>query len=213
MTDRADDAASVSEFRSGQFPSSNYHQANRRTRRWRRRSSRKRRYSGRTVNEIGSHYSFCAVPPLKTWWIFMTRKPYVFEHFLIVSRRGAPPNPWCWEIRRKSRPTDGGISNDGFRSAKAAEEAGKIALAAVREVARKEQALEQLAKRLKHLEKVARRAEVTAEKAARNTPERRSENARKAGKARARALSAEVRAEISRRGGLASKGKPKTKRV
>ena len=142
----------------------------------------------------------------------MPRKPYVFEHFLFVSRRGDLPNPWVWEIRRKSKPTDRSVSANGFRSAKAAEEAGKIVLAAVREVAQKERALKILAKRLQRVGASVLRAEAIAAKAALNTPERRSENARKAGKARAQALSKDQRDEISRRGGLASKGKPKTRR-
>jgi general stress protein YciG len=142
----------------------------------------------------------------------MPRKPYVFEHFLFVSRRGDPPNPWSWEIRRKSKPSDKSVSGDGFRSAKGAEEAGKIVLAAVREAYSRERDTAILAKRLERLESIARRADVAAAKAAQNTPERRSENARKAGKARAQALSPECRAEISRRGGLASKGKPKSGR-
>jgi general stress protein YciG len=142
----------------------------------------------------------------------MPRKPYIFEHFLFVARRGHPPNPWVWEIRCKTIPSERGISEDGFHSAREAEEAGKIVLTAVREAAQKERAAKLLAKEFERLKSIARRAEAAAERATRNTPERRSENARKAGKARAQALSPERRAEISRRGGLASKGKPKGRR-
>src|ERR1700738_3485613 len=48
---------------------------------------------------------------------------YVFDHFLFTTRRGTPPTPWFWEIRRKSKPGDRSVSAGGFRSAKAAEEA------------------------------------------------------------------------------------------
>jgi hypothetical protein len=146
----------------------------------------------------------------------MPRKPYVFEYFLFVSRRGDPPNPWVWEIRRKGH-SEGSVSVGSFRSAKAAEESGRIVLAEVRETAAKEQAHERsamnLAKALERLQEIARRAEVAAAKAARNTPERRSENARVAAIARANALSPERRLEIARLGGAASKGKAKKNRL
>jgi hypothetical protein len=57
----------------------------------------------------------------------MSEKLYVFDYYLFASRRGHLQ--WIWEIRRKSKPDQRYFSADGFRSAKAAEEAGKIVLA------------------------------------------------------------------------------------
>jgi hypothetical protein len=128
------------------------------------------------------------------------RKPYVFDHYVFVSRRGAHPNQWVWEIRCKSKPDRRSVSQGGFRSAQAAEEAGKVALAIVREAALKEPPPVQQ----KIVQPKIKRPPLT--------PEQRSENARKAAKARALALSPQRRLEISRKGGAASKGKPKTSR-
>jgi hypothetical protein len=127
------------------------------------------------------------------------RKPYVFDHYVFVSRRGAHPNHWAWEIRCKSKPDRRSVSQGGCRSAQAAEEAGKIALAIVREAVFAEPAPPQ-----KIVQPKIKRPPLT--------PEQRSENARKAAKARALALSPQRRLEISRKGGAASKGKPKTSR-
>jgi general stress protein YciG len=139
----------------------------------------------------------------------MPEKNYVFDYFLFVSRRADPPKPWIWEIRRKSKPDGRYFSAEGFRSAKAAEDAGKIVLAEVRKAALEDQAAKQAALAAERDRKNARRTELDAARASRNTPERRSENARNAAKARAMALSPERRSEIARRGGAASKGKPK----
>jgi hypothetical protein len=128
------------------------------------------------------------------------RKPYVFDHYVFVSRRGAHPNQWVWEIRCKSKPDRRSVSQGGYRSAQAAEEAGKVALAIVREAALKEPPPVQQ----KIVQPKIKRPPLT--------PEQRSENARKAAKARALALSPQRRLEISRKGGAASKGKPKTSR-
>jgi UTP:GlnB (protein PII) uridylyltransferase len=142
----------------------------------------------------------------------MAEKLYVFDHFLFVSRRGQPPNQWVWEIRRKSKPDSRYFTADGFRSAKAAEEAGKVLLAEVRKAALEDHAAVQEAKAAERQLKIAKRIEIAATKANRNTPECRSEMARTAAQARAKALSPERRSEISRMGGAASKGSPKIKK-
>jgi general stress protein YciG len=144
----------------------------------------------------------------------MSKKLYVFDYFVIVARRGDPPDWWIWEIRRKSNPDGRYFSAEGFRSAKAAADAGKIVLAEVRKAALEDRAAQQAAMVAERHLKNAHRAEVAAAKANRKplTPERRSENARIAAKARANALSLERRSEIARKGGAASKGKPKLKK-
>jgi hypothetical protein len=129
------------------------------------------------------------------------RKPYVFDHYVFVSRRGDYPNHWVWEIRCKSRPDRRSVSEGGYRSAQAAEEAGRVALAIVREAALKEPPIPTPKRIVRH--KIKRPP---------LTPEQRSENARKAAKARALTLSPQRRLEISRMGGAASKGKPKVSR-
>jgi general stress protein YciG len=137
----------------------------------------------------------------------MAEKNYVFEYFLCVARRGDPPNPWVWEIRSKSKSEGRYFSADGFRSAKAAEEAGKIVLAEIRKAT-----LEiRVAKAAAGAAERVRRKEIAAGRKIRMPlpPERRSENARVAALARAKALSPERRSEIARKGGAASKGKPK----
>jgi hypothetical protein len=139
----------------------------------------------------------------------MPEKVFVFDYFLFVSRRGDPPCPWIWEIRRKSRPDGRYFSGVGFRSAKAAEDAGKVILADVRKAALEDRAAEHAALTAASDLKKAWRMELDAAKASRNTPERRSENARIAAKARALALSPERRSEIARLGGAASKARPK----
>jgi hypothetical protein len=138
----------------------------------------------------------------------MAEKLYVFEYFLRVSRSGDPPNPWVWEIRSKRNPEGRYFSGQGFRSAKSAEEAGKIVLAEVRKVTFKDHAA---AKAIQAFERSLREKISAARKVRKPlTPERRSENARIAANARAKALSAERRSEIARLGGAASKGKPKS---
>jgi hypothetical protein len=146
----------------------------------------------------------------------MSEKLYVFDYYLFVSRRGHPMVQWIWEIRRKSKPDQRYFSADGFRSAKAAEEAGKIVLAEVRKAALEDRAARQAAKVFERNLKIAQRAERAAAEAAamaaRNTPERRSENARIAALARAKSLTWERRLEIAQKAGAASKGKPKVKK-
>jgi general stress protein YciG len=135
---------------------------------------------------------------------------YMFDYYLFVSRRGDPPNPWAWELRRKSKPNERYFCSEGFRSAQAAEKAGKIVLIEVRKAAaeKRRQAIEQAA-----LERRQRFEIAAAKKENREplSPERRSELARNAAYARAKALSPERRSEIGRKGGAASKGKPKRK--
>jgi hypothetical protein len=146
----------------------------------------------------------------------MSEKLYVFDYYLFVSRRGHPTVKWIWEVRRKSKPDQRYFSTDGFRSAKAAEEAGKIILAEVRKAYLEERAARQWAMAEERKFKIARRMEKAAAEAAamvaRNTPERRSENARIAALARAKSLSWERRLEIAQKAGAASKGKPKVKK-
>jgi hypothetical protein len=132
----------------------------------------------------------------------MSRKIYVLDYYVFVSRRGKPPNPWVWEIRRKSNPNLRSVADMGFRSATAAEEAGKKVLAEVRRAALADPPQPQARK-------------IAAPKPDRKpppTPEQRSEGARKAALARAKILTPERRSEIARAGGAASKGKPKIKR-
>jgi len=132
---------------------------------------------------------------------------YVFGFYLFTSRRGDPPTPWAWEIRRKSRPDDQLLSEKGFRSAKAAEDAGKVVLEDLRHKTRIS---------LVHEELVAEmNAKSMSEKPKRPplTPEQRSENARKAALARAQRLTPERRSEIARQGGAAFKEKAKANRI
>jgi general stress protein YciG len=139
----------------------------------------------------------------------MAEKIYVFEYFLFVARRGDPPTPWVWEIRSKSKPDGRYFSADGFRSAKAAEEAGKIFLTEVRKATLEVRVAEEAARAAER----TRRKEIAAQKIRKPlSPERRSENARAAAVARAKALSPERRSEIARKGGAASKGKPKVRK-
>jgi hypothetical protein len=51
------------------------------------------------------------------------------DYFVFTSESGNSPNPWSWEIRRKSRPMGTKLSETGFRSSHAADFAGKRALA------------------------------------------------------------------------------------
>jgi hypothetical protein len=51
------------------------------------------------------------------------------DYFVFTSENGSSPNPWSWEIRRKSRPMGIKLSEGGFRSSHAADFAGKRALA------------------------------------------------------------------------------------
>jgi hypothetical protein len=127
------------------------------------------------------------------------KKTFVYDYYLFTTRRGSPPNHWAWEIRRKSDPEDRTLSAGGFRSAKAAEEAGKAILAQIREGVVQE--------RLQNPppEKPPRKPNKTYQKRGPIPAEQRSENARKAAHARAAALSPERRKEIGRLGGAAWK--------
>jgi len=49
--------------------------------------------------------------------------------YYVITRRGAHPARWSWEIRRKSKPLGIKITEDGFQSEMAARFAGKRALA------------------------------------------------------------------------------------
>ena len=141
----------------------------------------------------------------------MSKRIYVFDHFLFTTRRGTAPTPWFWEIRRKSKPGDRSVSAGGFRSAKAAEEAGRIVLAEVREAALRERRQKMLDERQERLSQLARKELEIAEARA-SWAERRSKAARIAARARAKALSPERRSEIANMGGAASKAKAQLKR-
>ena len=47
----------------------------------------------------------------------------------LSNRTGKPPNPWEWEIRRRSKPIMVNVSGSGLRSRGGAEFAGKRELA------------------------------------------------------------------------------------
>jgi hypothetical protein len=51
------------------------------------------------------------------------------DYYVITSRRGAHPERWSWEIRRKSKPLGIKMIVDGYQSDAAARVAGKQALA------------------------------------------------------------------------------------
>jgi hypothetical protein len=51
------------------------------------------------------------------------------DYYVITSRRGAHPERWSWEIRRKSKPLGIKMIVDGYQSDAAARFAGKQALA------------------------------------------------------------------------------------
>jgi general stress protein YciG len=135
----------------------------------------------------------------------MTKKAYVFDHFLFVSRRGVAPKQWIWEIRSKSRPEARYFSGAGFHSAQAALAAGKPVLVEVREAARKDNEAKQVSLVRERELKIAKRTALAAARVARNTPERRSEIARLAAHARAKALTPERRSEIAHQGEAAAK--------
>jgi hypothetical protein len=48
--------------------------------------------------------------------------------YVVVSRSGDGREYWCWEIRRKWKPLSVRLCEDGFRSHRAAELAGRSAL-------------------------------------------------------------------------------------
>ena len=142
-------------------------------------------------------------------------KAYVFDHYLFTSRRGTPPTPWFWEIRSKSEPDRRSVSAGGFKSAKTAEEAGRIVLTQIRDGISEERRQNPINKEQERLSKIAKKSlEAAIAKFGKKplTPERRSELARLAAHARAQVLTAERRKEIGRMGGAASKGKAKIKK-
>lgn len=49
-------------------------------------------------------------------------------YFVVVSRRGNGANPFGWEIRRRKEAMGVKVSGDGYRSHRAAQEAGNSAL-------------------------------------------------------------------------------------
>jgi hypothetical protein len=50
---------------------------------------------------------------------------------VVIKRRGKPPNPWRWEIYRAGRSTAAKTSSDFFPTMRAAQKAGKDALAEI----------------------------------------------------------------------------------
>lgn len=50
------------------------------------------------------------------------------DYYIVASETGERPYPWCWEIRRHSKPMGVKITEGGYRSKTAAEYAGKMAL-------------------------------------------------------------------------------------
>jgi hypothetical protein len=50
------------------------------------------------------------------------------DYFVFTSESGNTPNPWSWEIRRKSRPIGIKLSESSFRSSQAADFADKRTL-------------------------------------------------------------------------------------
>jgi hypothetical protein len=144
------------------------------------------------------------------------KRAYVFAYYLFTSRRGTPPKPWFWEIRSKSNPDQRTVSAGGFKSAKAAEDAGRLILSQIRDVLADDRRQSSIDKNQERRSKVARKLlEAAIANADKDTitPERRSEIARAAALARAQVLKAERRSEIGRMGGAASKGKAKLKRL
>jgi hypothetical protein len=144
------------------------------------------------------------------------RRVYVFDHYLFTSRRGMPPAAWFWEIRSKSDPDQRTVSAGGFKTAKAAEEAGRVILLQIRDGISEERRQNPIDKNQERRSKIARKSlEAALAKANKNTltPERRSELARSAALARAQVLSAERRLEIARMGGAAARDKARLKRI
>jgi hypothetical protein len=143
------------------------------------------------------------------------RRDYVFDHYLFTSRRGTPPAPWFWEIRRKSNPDQRSVSVGGFKSAKAAEEAGRTVLSQIRDEISEKRRQNPINKAQERLSKIARKSlEAAIARVSKKplTPERRSELARLAAQARAQALTAERRKEIGRMGGAAAKERARKRR-
>jgi len=51
------------------------------------------------------------------------------DYYIVAREEGERPHPWCWEIRRHSRPLGVRVRECGFQSQSAAEFAGRKALA------------------------------------------------------------------------------------
>jgi hypothetical protein len=49
-------------------------------------------------------------------------------YYVVVSRNGDDPNPFCWEIQRRRQAMGVKISDCGYRSYRAAQQAGSEAL-------------------------------------------------------------------------------------
>jgi hypothetical protein len=49
-------------------------------------------------------------------------------YYVVVSRRGDGGDPFCWEIRRRRKPMGIKVSGSGYRSYRAAQDAGNTAL-------------------------------------------------------------------------------------
>ena len=49
-------------------------------------------------------------------------------YFVVVSRRGSGANPFGWEIQRRKQAMGVKVSGTGYRSHRAAQQAGKSAL-------------------------------------------------------------------------------------
>jgi hypothetical protein len=49
-------------------------------------------------------------------------------HYVIVTRRGKGTNPFCWEIQRRRKAMGIKVSGSGYRSYRAAQDAGSKAL-------------------------------------------------------------------------------------
>ena len=58
----------------------------------------------------------------------MTTSP-ISDYYVVTHRRGEQPANWSWEIRRKSTPLGIKMTGDGYQSDRAAQFAGKQALA------------------------------------------------------------------------------------
>ena len=145
-----------------------------------------------------------------------SKRTYVFDHYLFTSRRGLPPAVWYWEIRSKSSPDQRTVSACGFKSARTAEEAGKIVLSQIRHQISEERRQNPIDEAQERRSKIARKsleAAVAKANKSRVTSERRSELAKLAALARAQGLSAERRSEIARQGGVAAKEKARKKRM
>jgi hypothetical protein len=148
--------------------------------------------------------------------LIKSKTTYVFDHYLFTSRRGMPPEPWFWEIRSKSNPEWRTVSAGGFKSSKAAEEAGRIILSQIRDGISEERRQNPSDKNQERRSKTAKKSlEAAIAKANKRTltPERRSELARLAALARAQVLTAERRLEIARMGGAAAKDKARIRRM